>query len=545
MIQHCHPRVTAIFYRCLLPILMTVLEGQMHQTCSKILLSDGLPPLRLFYLPRMHSGTTDAWKDIHISTGVLILQLHRLLGATSWTGTVATEGWRSSLTLGGWLTADTVYEIQIRTIRNTIPSDWSTSIFERTLLSTPTGLHSTDRTTNSVTLKRNTVTDATGYEIQYSVSTDNAVGTSSPSNIVQIRTVPTAPVEMQLTTPQSITATSASATSLIITWNEAENASGYRVEYANEDFSNSAIRNVDGNTEVNLTGLTMGQQYYVHVIAIGAGSDIDSVASHYATATPTPNLRSTSQTGNSITLAWDVPTSSTEQLLQYRVAGTNAWQTWISIARGATTATIVALKANTNYEFRLTAMDADSPGTAMTNAITTSSQSLPVNDPSKPAFRVNARVSTINSITLTWNANSKAALRNEVYEITYQARGETHRLTVLRSAGSITIGGLDAGTRYSFTIVAKNADGKDTITARNGKENLATSTIRATTQGFTATRVMPFLKRASATSDTVSLQWRVPTARMPAGTTISYIIEVYHDTRRTQSVTSAEVGEVV
>ncbi|MCL2005593.1 MAG: fibronectin type III domain-containing protein [Planctomycetaceae bacterium] len=89
--------------------------------------------------------------------------------------------------------------------------------------------------------------------------------------------------------------------------------------------------------------------------------------------------------------------------------------------------------------------------------------------------------------------------------MTYTARGESHRLTVLRSADTVTIGGLDAGTRYAFTIVAKNADGKDTITARNGKENLATSTIRATTQGFTAARAVPFLKRASATPDTVSL----------------------------------------
>jgi len=133
----------------------------------------------------------------------------------------------------------------------------------------------------------------------------------------------------------------------------------------------------------------------------------------------------------------------------------------------------------------------------------------------------------------------------DVYEITYQVRGETHKLTVLRSAGNVIIGGLDAGTRYSFTIVAKNADGKDTITARNGKENLATSTIRVTTQGFTAARAVPFLKRASATPDLMSLQWRVPTARMPAGTTIRYVVEVFHDTRRMQPVTHAEIGEIV
>jgi hypothetical protein len=133
-------------------------------------------------------------------------------------------------------------------------------------------------------------------------------------------------------------------------------------------------------------------------------------------------------------------------------------------------------------------------------------------DPAKPAS-VKASTTTIDSITITWAANAK----NASYTVTCSDKSVTaEQITVKGNSAVIT--GLNHSTKYTFTVTAKNADGKADITDKNGKNTAAATNITVSTQKYTAVK----MNKSTAELGTVNLSWKAG----QTGTT-NYEVKVY------------------
>jgi len=254
-------------------------------------------------------------------------------------------------------------------------------------------------------------------------------------------------------------------------------------------------------TSATITGLAANTEYQFQLTATNSGGSAASslnATTKVAAPTAPASFTGTAQTTNSITLSWTSQNNLTGYTLQYRVAGTSTWTTATAPATTATNATITGLKANTEYQFQLTAKNAGGSASSTANAKTqeVTVTAPPVTAPTAPAnFKSSAQ--TTNSVTLSWTSQSNLT----GYTLQYRVAGTstwTTATTPATSATSATITGLAAGTTYDFQLTAKNAGGS------------TASTVNATTQMATPTVTDPVapvlnVESKSATSTSVTL----------------------------------------
>ncbi len=353
------------------------------------------------------------------------------------------------------LTPNTSHTYQLRVNNANGSSSYSSA---RTLKTTPkapdTVTEKPSRT--DVTLRWDSVSGATSYDVlfdgttyrvtgtsktisglkvdtpyRYQIRTNNENGSSSYSPVKTIRTLPYAP-----STYPTVKATAA-VDSVTLTWSAVTGATEYELIFNGDTYT------VKG-TSHKVTGLKDDTSYNYRIRSCNAGG--------YSSYSPYTSVRT-------LLKVPDVPTSITAKA--YSDSVRVSWM-WVSKAdsydlyfngtiynTSSSSYTVNGLKPNTNYSYQVRAKNKAGNGAYSARY---SVRTLVA----KPAVPANVRATaTTNSVTVTWNSVSGAT----GYKLLFN--GETYSLT----GTSRTITGLEPDTAYEYAVCAVNAGGSSAYTA--------------------------------------------------------------------------------
>ena len=414
----------------------------------------------------------------------------------------------------------------------------------------PTGIQSTNVTTNSVDLSWNVSTGTAQYEVQYQVSgsstwtfyqlTTSTVMTltglssfvsynfsvtainnygSSPvgtlNNVVMLGPQNTGTSPSSVSNLQVGTITS---TSVPLTWSGVTGITQYRVQYQVQGSSSSA----DGWVEfavvssplTTVTGLLNYVTYNFSVVAINnygasnptivTGVQIPGPGSSGSAPMPPVNLTSGALTTTTVPLSWSANTTGSGTPIQYEVSyqvvgsATNAWALF-----GVTTTpslVVTGLVPSTQYNFSVIAINnyGASQGSLITNVQTQSS--TPAGTAPLTPTNLICTAATLNTLTLTWTPVNTATQ----YTVAYQVSGSASNSWVQlgnTSNSNVTVNSLASGSNYNLTVTAINNYGSSVPASLNLVQTLATG-------ANGSVPVMPTgLAVVSATPTSVNLIW--------------------------------------
>ncbi len=302
-----------------------------------------------------------------------------------------------------------------------------------------------ETTENTVTVKWDAVSDATGYDIQFNGST---YGTTAPSRTFtglrenteyayRVRSKNAdgvseyGPEKKVRTTPKAPTNPIASSDeeSVTVSWASVAGATSYDLEI------DGKVYRVNG-TSHRVTGLKPNTSYSYRIRANNAdGSSSYSRAKTLRTTSMPPETVKETRSQTTITLKWDmVSGASNYDLLfngtTYRVTGTSK--------------TISGLTANTSYNYQIRVNTTD--GSSSYSPVKTV-KTLPYAPATYPTAKATAAA---DAVTLTWNA-VPGATEYELYfdGKTYTVTGTSHKVT-----------GLKDDTSYRYQIRSVNEGGR-------------------------------------------------------------------------------------
>ncbi|MDL2300869.1 DUF6531 domain-containing protein, partial [Lachnospiraceae bacterium OttesenSCG-928-D06] len=310
-------------------------------------------------------------------------------------------------------------------------------------LTIPTGISAVS-TDNSVTIKWNVVSVATGYNISfngttysttdtsktisglsankgytYAVQAKNADGISSYSTFAVVTTAPSAPTAITVKTNQD---------SAVLEWGAVTGASGYNLLFDGNVF------NVPLTSRM-ITGLSANTDYTYSV----SSKNSDGISSYgntkiAKTAPNPPSNLNAEATVDTVKISWESSNGATgyELLFNeivYNVTGNNK--------------TITGLSANTRYTYSVASKNSGGSSTHTTSRLVTTLSN-------KPAIPTNViATATENTVKISFTGVSGASS----YDILFN--GMVHNVT----SPFITINGLEANTSYEYAVCAKNAGG--------------------------------------------------------------------------------------
>lgn len=195
---------------------------------------------------------------------------------------------------------------------------------------------------------------ATNYQVQ--VRSD-CFGGNNPTSDPIYTFFTTAPVS-NCPTPEGLTTSNSTTTTITASWNSSGGAIGYSVEYKRlVDTDWTIATNSTTNTDFVITGLEPSTDYRVRVRAICETGSVFSDptvvnASTEASAnclTP-ENFVSSNITDSSVDYTWDAVPGAVQYEFRYRIAGTDVWTLEIAATNSVT---LTGLLANTAYEVTL------------------------------------------------------------------------------------------------------------------------------------------------------------------------------------------------
>jgi len=213
------------------------------------------------------------------------------------------------------------------------------------------------------------------------------------------------------------------------------------------------------DTTLVLIGFKPGTPYVFTVKARDAAGNL-SVASNAATVllaalkdttppTAPTNLRSTSVTATSISLAWN-PSSDDVGIVVYQVY---SGSTVVGTAPAGTTATVSSLAPSTAYVFTVAALDAAGNVSPASAALSVTTQKpVDTTPPSAPTGLTASNVTT-TSATLSWTAST------DNVGVTGYTLYDGTSIAASTSGLSASVSGLTPATTHGFTVVAKDAAG--------------------------------------------------------------------------------------
>ena len=291
--------------------------------------------------------------------------------------------------------------------------------------------------------------------------------------------------------PSNVHQTGQTTSSITITWN----ASSDNVAVMSYDIyrNGSLIRSQPGTSYTdNGLGVYTGYTYTIAARdAANNGSNVSAPLNAFTapdtTAPTTPdNLRRTTSTVSSISLAWNASTDDVG-VTGYRVYRSGS----LIASTGATSYTNTGLIVSSSYTYTVSAYDASSNASSQSAPFVTASS----NDTTAPTIPANPRTTDIKdtSLTIAWDAST-----DDVAVTGYKIYRDGALIGTSTSPMYADLG-LTPVTQYDYTIMAYDA-------ANN--TSALSSVLRATTAyDTTAPSIPTSLSASDATDTTIHLTW--------------------------------------
>ena len=366
-----------------------------------------------------------------------------------------------------------------------------------------------------------------------------ATGTGSYGDSLYSDSADAVPSPPQLSTPSGVTASSKNTTTLTVSWSSVTNATGYVIQYSTDssfpDTTETQTQTVSGGTtrSTDITGLETEYRYYIRVMAIGSVEYSDSNYSSSTMGIPRDIFTVASSVPNSLTISWTV-TPAAGSVFQYRQGGD--WTTWKGQSTG-NSLTLSGLKAGT-YEVRMVSKQGV-PTDSKTETVTSSGNIVSVPLKHKASVDKKVSKPTISSVTLQITPAAKATSESNVrYVIDIVKTGKmTGRpagftpftitaASLAQTSNKVLVDGLNPNTSYKFTVTAVNANG-DSV---DGKGKSVLVNVTAKTATYTAVQKLGLNKNVltKGVSTTMAcLTWTASKAPLPGGSTTRYEVLWY------------------
>ena len=432
----------------------------------------------------------------------------------TWETEQTTNG--TSATLTG-LDTDTAYDFQVRGTNSAGSSGYtqgSGSTMALAVLAVPTGF-TVSAVGTTATLVWDAVAEATAYEYQRKLSTEQAWGASveasSPATVsglaaglthdFQVRAKNAggnsgwvgASVTLVPAAPASVTAGSATTTSIEFSWPASTGVRDYIYQYKKASDATWEAEHGTNATYAELTGLDPNTAYDFQVRATNnAGASVYTQGSGSTEALPPPaSLRETQATTTTLRFSWRDSEGAVSYGYQYKKTADINWET--EQTTPATTATLSGLENATSYDFRVRAMGAINNSAYATDDASTRALSVP------PNFAVS--LSDITA-TLTWGAVREAT----AYEYQRKLSTEQSWGAAVEASSPATVSGLAAGLTQDFQVRAKNAGGASGWASAS--VTLPPALPASLTAGAVTTTSLEFSWPASAGAETYGYQYK-------------------------------------
>jgi hypothetical protein len=303
---------------------------------------------------------------------------------------------------------------------------------------------------------------------KFRVRAINAGGSSDNSNVINVTTLPGAPVA---TSPTGISATGFSAN-----WNSVPGATGYQLDVSFNNFSTFLpgynSKNVTALTET-LSGLTSTTSYqyrvrYVYSNGVSGNSNVISVSTGAAGTTPPAAPVTTAATGvtlSSFVANWNAVTDATSYQLDVSEDNFTTFLTGYNSKNvSGTSETISGLSSNAIFKFRVRAMNA---GGTSGNSNVISTTTLPVAPVAVSATNISATAFSAN-----WNSVPGATGYQLDVSIDHFATFLTGYNSKSVTRLTETLSGLESTTSYQYRVRYVFANGvsgnSNVITAITG-----------------------------------------------------------------------------
>tara|TARA_Y100000034_G_scaffold26406_1_gene31513 strand:- start:54 stop:3299 length:3246 start_codon:yes stop_codon:yes gene_type:complete len=271
----------------------------------------------------------------------------------------------------------------------------------------------------------------------YKVAAINSAGIGANSNTATLTTAAELPGA-----PTGLTLTAASTTTINLSWiapvdNGGAAISGYRIK---KDGSTIVANTGNTNTTYSATGLTINTVYTFEVAAInsaGAGGDSNEPSEPTYPGTPTSlSLSAGGDPYTQINLSWTAPTAGgsatiTGYLVQYSTNGSSWSNVTSDTGSSATTYTATSLTANTEYWFRVAAINAGGTGSVGNEPSLTTSDFVTV-------------TATTGSPTIRTFGNTKSYEFGNTGSITFGVAGNVDAFCVAGGGAGGSYGGGNA-----------------------------------------------------------------------------------------------------
>ncbi|MDT0557892.1 fibronectin type III domain-containing protein [Ichthyenterobacterium sp. W332] len=308
-------------------------------------------------------------------------------------------------------------------------------------------------TVASTTYQVTGLTALTSYDF-FVVALDAAENQSGNSNTVNIITLDS-PDTQAPSVPLNLIDSNITQTTVDLSWDAATDNVGVTAYNVYQDGIVIATITV---TNYQVTGLTPSTSYAFTVTALDAENNESGMSNNVNIRTLDPpdteapsipaNLIASNTTQTTVDLSWDASTDNVG------VTEYNVYQDGIVIATVATTTyQVTGLIPSTSYVFTVTALDAESNESGMSNSVNITTLDPPDTEaPSEPT-NLNASNITQTTIDLSWTASTDNVGVTE-YDV-YQGN------TLIASVASTTyqVTGLTANTLYIFRVDAKDLAG--------------------------------------------------------------------------------------
>lgn len=295
-----------------------------------------------------------------------------------------------------------------------------------------------------------------------------------------------------LTAPQNVTTEAINSSSIQVSWNSVNGATGYQVYYSEYSSSSYAsLLSTTTSTSTTATGLKPNTKYYFWVKAIKDTTMSDYSSYAYTTTKVASSSISNSESESSGTASTKLSapigviaiatSSSSIRLSWYSVSGATGYQVYYSEysysssasffdSTTSTSTTVTGLKANTKYYFWVKASNgttisdyssydyATTKATSSSESDSSDSSSTTTTKLSAPTGLIAVQDSSSFIIRLSWDSVSDAT----GYEVYLSKFSSPSYATLIETttATSTTITKFEANTKYYFWVKATNSTTK-------------------------------------------------------------------------------------